>query len=329
MKKRKKLVTFWIVLTVLFAAVFICGTAFGSVNLSLPRILGAFCGTDKTAAVIVFDLRLPRVLAAGLAGIGLALAGYLLQTVTDNELCAPNIIGVNSGAGFAVMLISCFAPMLWRAVPFAAFLGALITTLLVISVSYFGKKYEHKSSIVLAGVAVSSMLSAGISTLSLKFPDVLSSYTAFSVGGFSGVTVNDILIPAIMIFICFILAVIIAPKVSLLCLGDDVAATLGINVRAMRFIAIAIASALCAAVVSFAGLLGFVGLIVPNMVRRILKSGLRTSLPFAGIFGAVLVMLSDLIGRTLFSPTELPAGIIMSFIGAPFFLWLLLKRRKS
>lgn len=329
MSEKRKNAVIGISLAVLLAAVMMCGLAFGSVNLTLRRIFDAISGNDNTAYIILFRLRLPRVLAASLAGIALSAAGFLLQTVTDNDLCAPNIIGVNSGAGLAVMLILCRFPTLWQLQPVAAFIGALGATLVVLFLSSLSSSYEKKSTVVLAGVAVSSVFSAGISFLSIKYPDALSSYAAFSVGGFSDIATGQLAIPAVMTAVCLATSLIIAPRLELLCLGDDGARSLGVPVRAIRLTAIILASAMCAAAVSFAGLLGFVGLIVPHIVRRLTRSGLRLRLVHAALCGAIIVVLSDLAGRTLFAPGELPAGIIMAFIGAPFFICLLIGRRKN
>lgn len=315
-------------LLLLFAAAVLCGLAFGSVTLPPARIAAALRGDDRAAYIILFELRLPRVLGAGLAGVGLSLAGCLLQAVTDNDLCAPNIIGVNAGAGFAVMLTVCLFPMLFRLLPLAAFVGALFTTCLVLAISYYAGHGGQKTTIVLAGVAVSSLFNAGISFLSLRYPDALTSYTAFSVGGFSGVALDELALPTIIVGLCLLFSLILAPRIELLCLGDEGAAHLGVAVRRVRMVTVILASALCAAVVSYAGLLGFVGLIVPHVVRRILRVPLRARIPCTVLCGAVLVIFSDLLGRVLFAPWELPAGIIMAFIGAPFFVWLLLKRTR-
>lgn len=316
------------VLAILFIGAALSGIMLGSVKLSFAQILGGITGTDKTAGIILNELRLPRVIAAMLAGIGLSTAGFLLQTVTDNNLCAPNIIGINAGAGFAVMLLTCFFPLLWKMLPLAAFAGALLTAFAVLGISNAGSGKGKKTSIVLAGVAISAMLSGGISFLSLKYPDALPSYVAFSVGGFSGVKMQDLLVPSVIIIACFLFSLMFAPKIQLLCLGDEVASTLGIHVRAVRIVCVILASALSASVVSFAGLIGFVGLIVPHIARKISGSGLRSSLPMSALCGGAIVMLSDLVGRNFFAPGEIPAGIFMSFIGAPFFLWLLVKGRK-
>lgn len=326
--ERKRLIALAVLLFALLILLSAAALAFGSVQLSAERIISAFKGEDNTARVIIFGLRLPRLLAAALAGVGLATAGCILQAVTDNGLCAPNTVGVNSGAGFAVMLTLSIAPSLWRFLPLTAFIGALAATAIVLWIARYGGG-SQKNSIILAGVAVSALLGAGINFLSLRYPDVLSSYAAFSAGGFSGVKADELAVPAVMIAAGFVLALFLSPKISLLALGDDGAANLGVKVRALRVVSVAVASALCAAVVSFAGLLGFVGLILPHAARRLTGRGLRVCIPYAAAGGAALCILSDLLGRTLFAPSELPAGIIMAFIGAPFFIWLLCRRREG
>jgi len=302
--------------------------SFGSVRLSFAQLLEALREPQSTAGIIVLGLRLPRMLGAALAGAALAAAGTLLQAVTGNELCAPNIIGVNSGAGFVVILLLCFAPQLWRWLPLGAFVGALGATALVMGLAFSGGGHSGGSTIVLAGVAVSSILSAGVSFLSLRYPDVLSSYMAFNVGGFAGITLEELQLPALMIGAALLGAQALTPKLNLLCLGDEIAATLGIGVKSLRLLTLVLAACLCGAAVSFAGLLGFVGLIVPHIVKRLAGSDLRVTLGLSVLFGAGLVILSDCVGRVAFAPTELPAGILMALLGAPFFLYLLMKRRR-
>lgn len=292
--------------------------------------LGAvrLCSVDShTAELILISIRLPRVLGAALAGASLASAGALLQCVTANELCAPNIIGINSGAGFGVILTLCMAPSLWALIPLSAFTGAFVACAIIMGISFGTSVKANGSTLVLCGVAISSLLTAGISFLSLRFPDVLSSYTAFSVGGFSGTELKQLLLPAIIILLALFVSQLIAPSLNLLCLGDEIAASLGIRVKAIRMTALICACALAACAVSFAGLLGFVGLIVPHIIRRMAGNDMRYNIVFCAMGGAVICILSDLIGRTIFAPTELPCGIIMAFIGAPFFIYLLIKRR--
>lgn len=327
MKRRRILSVAGLVAALL--AAFLCGLLFGSVSLDISRLIGAIDKSDRTAAIILWQLRLPRVLAAALAGCGLSVAGTLLQAVTDNDLCAPHIIGVNAGAGFAVMCLLCAFPLAWRLQPLMAFIGAFGATALVLAISCAGRGHHRKTTIILAGVALSALLNAGISALSIQYPDVLSSYAAFSVGGFSGISLTQLQIPAVMIFVCLLASCLIAPKVALFCLGDDGARSMGVSVGRIRFICILLASALCAAVVSFAGLLGFVGLVVPHITKRLFGGSLRNRLICGAGAGAVLVILSDLAGRVVASPGELPAGIFMALLGGPFFIYLLIRGRRN
>ena len=308
----------------------LCGLVFGSARLSLSSVIEAFLNpsNQSTSSLIVWDLRLPRVLAAVLAGAGLAVAGLLLQSATGNDLCSPNVMGINAGAGLAVMIFLCLLPGAFKWLPLAAFVGALVTTLGVLSLSFVSSSHRVNTTILLAGVAVGTLLNAGISFLSQLYPDALVSYTAFSVGGFSGIHEGDIAIPSIVILLGIAAGWVLTPQLNLFCLGDDMARTLGVRVKMLRFVTLLLASALCAAVVSFAGLLGFVGLVVPHMARKLVGHDLRILVPVCTLLGALLVVVSDLAGRTLAAPAELPAGILMSMIGAPFFLFLLLKRRQ-
>lgn len=317
-----------LIAAIVLILVLLAGILLGSVGLSPQRLWAGITGADPTAGVILRELRLPRVLAALLAGVGLSTAGLILQTVTDNKLCAPNIIGINSGSGFAVLLVTCLFPMHWELLPLAAFVGALFAAGSVLGISGIGQGRGKKTSVILAGVALSSMMSSGISFLSLKFPDALPSYLAFTVGGFSGVCLCELLLPAIIIAASLALALMLAPKIRLLCLGDEVAATLGVNGKALRTVSVILAAALAASAVSFAGLIGFVGLIVPHIAAKLSGGGFsRATLLLSALCGGILVILSDLVGRLLFAPGEIPAGIFLSLIGAPFFLWLLLKGR--
>lgn len=323
MTERKKVIILYIISAILLLCCFVVGIWLGSVKIGIKEaVIGLF-----SKDTIVYGIRLPRVVGAALAGAALSCAGLILQCITANGLCAPNIIGINSGAGMAIMIILCFFPFAWMLIPIAAFIGALSTALLVLAISSCGKSRFMSASLVIAGIAVSSMMNAVISFLSLRFPEVLSSYTAFSIGGFSSVEFDELLFPCIIVLCSLIIAQIISPKLSLLCLGDDVACSLGVNVKLLRGIAVVVASALCAAAVSFAGLLGFVGLVVPHIVRHLAGQDMRINIFLSALWGAILVILSDTFGRFIFRPTELPCGIIMALIGAPFFLFLLLKRR--
>ena len=303
------------------------GVRYGSVSLSLGDFFSALIGRSgyETERVILFAVRIPRVLGGVLAGVGLSASGVLLQSVTDNALAGPNLIGVNAGAGFAVILLLSFFPMASVFLPLAAFLGAFVAAALILGVA--GTLGASRSALILAGIALTALLNAGISAISLLRDDVLASYNAFSVGGLAGVTMAQLTLPALLIAVGFVVALVLSRPIGLLCLGDLSAASLGVSVKSIRVVCMALASALAGAVVSFAGLLGFVGLTVPHIARRLVGGRVADQLLASALIGGTLVCLGDLLGRVLAAPSEIPVGIVMSFLGAPFFLFLLWKKR--
>lgn len=313
-------------LIALTLAAALLGLLLGSARLSLSEVWNGLWSQDRTtAALILRTVRLPRVAAALLAGAGLAVSGVLLQSATNNPLAGPNIIGVNAGAGFAMILSMCLAPLSYRLLPVTAFVGAFSCTLLIVAIS--AKAGGSRVTIVLAGVAISTLLNAGISFLKLVYPDMAVAYSYFSVGDVDGVTFPQLTVPAVIIAGCILLSMALGARMNLLCLGDPLAASLGVRVKALRTLSLLLASASAAAAVSFSGLLGFVGLMVPHIARRLVGSDLRLLLPAATLLGATLVTVSDLLGRVLFAPSQVPAGIITAFIGVPFFFVLLMQRR--
>ncbi|MBQ6901643.1 MAG: iron ABC transporter permease [Oscillospiraceae bacterium] len=281
-------------------------------------------GGEGTASVIMRTIRLPRVLAAFLAGTGLSVSGTLLQGVTDNGLASPNIIGVNSGAGFLTVLLLAFSPEASRMLPFAAFFGALVATLLIVGIA--GRIGTSKITVILAGMVLTTILNSGISLIALINTDVLAAYNYFSVGGIGGISLDRLAVPAVFIAVSFAASVLLSPRIDALCLGDSLAASLGIRVARLRTVCLIAASASAAASVSFAGLLGFVGLIVPHITKFLVGGGIRRRILASPFVGGSLVILADLLGRTVVAPTEIPVGIVMAAIGAPFFLILLLRR---
>jgi len=323
-KRIRQIVILFAVTVVLMLA----GLMLGSVRLSFGEILSALTGNEGAAAIIVKTLRLPRVLGAALSGAALAAAGLLLQTVTDNDLASPNLIGVNSGAGIFVMLVLCFLPAVTTVLPLAAFLGALISAFLVIGISSASTMHKSRSSLVLSGAAVSALWNAGIAFLSQCFPDVLTSYMWFSTGGFNGVYLSDLGLPAVLILFGLAAAFLLTSRLGILVLGDDAASSLAVNVRRLRIASVILASLLSAASVTFAGLLGFVGLMTPHIARKLVGHNMKALFLTSILLGASLVVLSDLLGRTLFAPSEVSAGVILALIGAPFFVFLLIAGRK-
>lgn len=298
----------------------------GSSFLSPREILQVLSGKEKgSAATILLYVRLPRTCGCLLAGAALAVSGTIIQGVLANPLAAPNIIGVNAGAGLAVVLICAIAPLSTAAVPFAAFFGAFSAVLLVLLIAE--KAGTSRITLVLAGVAISSILSAGIDALVTIFPDALNGYTDFRIGGMSSLTMARIAPSFWVIAACLLAALLLANELDILMLGAETAQSLGLRVRAVRIGMLALAAALAGAAVSFCGLLGFVGLIVPHIMRRLIGEESRPLIAASALGGAVLLTVCDVAARTLFSPYELPVGIVLSLIGGPFFIWLLLRQR--
>ena len=299
----------------------------GASGLSLGKLLTAlFQGPGTTTAQrILWYVRLPRTAACLLAGAGLAMAGTIIQKVLSNNLASPGTIGVNAGAGFAVALCCGLGIYTSWAIAGASFLGALAATFLVVSVGR--KAHASKTTVVLGGVAVTAFLNAMTETVITFVPDAALSSRDFRVGGFSAVNQARLLPAAILIIGSILIATSLSNELDVLSLGDDTAKSLGMNVTLVRNGLLTLAALLAGACVSFAGILGFVGLIVPHMARRLIGNESGKLLPFAVLLGASFVSLCDLIARMIFAPFELPTGILMSFLGGPFFIWLLRKKK--
>ncbi|MDE7334637.1 MAG: iron ABC transporter permease [Lachnospiraceae bacterium] len=324
MKKNRPFIILSLFILLLFSSCL--GLFLGSVFLSPGEVIRAlFSGNRDMAYTLVTTVRIPRVAGGLFAGMGLACAGVILQGVMNNSLASPNTIGVNSGSGFAVMLAMMLFPSLPRLVPAFAFSGALLTTLFIFLLAYLAD--SSRTTIILAGITVSSFFNAGINTIKLLDSELSINLTSFMAGSLSGLTVNKLVLPCLGILTAFVLSLFLAGSLNVLGLGEDIARSLGMRVALVRFILLALASLMAGCVVSYAGLLSFVGLIVPHICRQLFGNDARFLLPCCGLLGGSFVLLGDLLGRTLFSPYELPAGILLAFVGGPFFLYLLLKKK--
>lgn len=307
----------------------ILGVSLGSTIIDLPAAFaGAISGDfSSPQSRILLYVRLPRVSAAMLAGSALAVSGMLIQAVLNNPLAAPNVIGVNAGAGFFTFLAIAILPGVRGAAQLGAFFGALFAVLLVCAVS----ARTGRLTIILSGVAVSSIFTAGINTVKTFYPDTLYNGSTFLIGGFSGISLKDLSPAWAMILAALIISWLMSGQADLLGLGEASARSLGMNVGLACFGLIILSCILAGCAVSFSGLLSFVGLLAPHMVRRIFgeaRTSHRVLIPAAALLGAGFVTLCDLLSRILFAPYELPVGILLSALGGPFFLALLLRERR-
>lgn len=322
--EKKRTAMLFAVLFLLLLSGFVAALALGSTSLSLKSGLEAVLRGERTSASyrIFLHVRLPRALAALLAGAALAVSGTVLQAVLGNPMAAPNIIGVNAGAGLAAIVLIAIFPTAISLLPTFAFLGALGACLLIWLIAV--KTGAGRVSLTLVGVAVSSILTAGINTVKTLFPSSVLDASSFLIGGLSGVSLLRLAPAAVIIATGLLLALLLSPRIDLLSLGDDTARGLGLPVLKTRFLSLVAAGALAGAAVSFAGLLGFVGLLVPHILRHFIGNRHRLLLPAAALGGGALVLWCDLASRLLFAPFELPVGILLSALGGPFFISLIL-----
>lgn len=313
---------------ILIMLVIACGMGFmislsqGSLKLSFPGVLHAiFFESPGPQFQIIHNIRLPRTLVAGLVGMSLSLSGCILQGIMRNPLASPHLIGISAGAGLAGIFILIVVPSAYHLLTPAAFAGALCTTVLIYSLAW--QQGLQPTRLILAGVAVSSFLGAWITALMIFYPERVHSVLGFMVGGLAARSWKHFYIILPYSTAGFFFAIVMAKRLNILLLGDETARSLGLHVEANRLIFIVIAALLAASAVSVAGLLGFVGLIVPHMARFIIGSDYRFLLPASALMGAALLMICDTLARVALDPVEIPVGVIMAVLGAPFFLYLL------
>ena len=292
-----------VLLLLLLAAAILLSLSVGSLKLPLSEIISTLWNRPEGVNYqILFNIRLPRILLGAMVGGCFAVAGAILQGVMRNPLASPGIIGVP-----------------------AAFCGSLATALLVYLLAW--KRGVSPVRLILAGVAVSAMLGAFSSTILLFNAERAGGILDFSIGSLSARSWHQIRQVGLYMLSAFLAAFSLGGKLNILALGDEVAIGLGLKTERVRFLLIATAALLAASAVSVAGLLGFVGLIAPHIMRMLIGSDNRFLLPASALFGALMVVSCDTIGRLVMDPSELPVGIIMALMGPPFFLWLLRRHR--
>ncbi|MGG0717094.1 iron ABC transporter permease [Robertmurraya massiliosenegalensis] len=294
----------------------------GSLKIPISQVWEALIhDSDTTERQIIWDIRLPRVLIGLLVGACLSIAGALLQGVMKNPLADPGVIGVSAGAGLVAVVMMILFPRFIHLLPIGAFVGAFAATVIIYLVAW--ERGLSPVRMILAGVAINSLLGAIMSFIMLLYSDQVQSVLPWLVGGLSGRSWQhfQIIWPYAMIGI--ILSVFAIKHANTLMLGDDVAKLLGNKVERSRLFLILLSTFLAGAAVSVAGLITFVGLVVPHMVRMLIGNDYKYLLPISAIGGAFLVVLADTISRSWFDPLELPVGILLAMLGAPFFLYLL------
>jgi len=315
-----------LILLLLALTVMLLSIGLGEYNISPVEVLKTLLGihnSDRNYSLVINTLRLPRVLAAFLVGMGLAISGTILQGITRNPLADPGIIGVTAGASLAaVTLIILFPAISGFALPFAAFAGGLVVTAIIYFLAWDGGSSPIR--LILVGIGITALATAIASTI-ITFGDIDSVGQAliWMTGSVYGRNWQHIraLLPWLVVFMP--LSLLLARDLNALNLGDDVARGLGNAVERQRSLLIIASVALAGASVATAGTVGFVGLIAPHLARNLVGAAHEGLLPTAALLGGIIVVVADLAGRLLFAPIELPCGIITAIVGAPYFLYLL------
>lgn len=271
---------------------------------------------------IIFDVRLPRILLVIVVGFGLSVAGAILQGLFRNALASPDIVGVSSGAGLFVVVIYSFFPSLLAYVSFFSILGSM-TALAIIYILSFGRYGDDNLRLILAGVIISTFFGSMMIMISVYNPTRFIDVNAFLIGSFSNAEWQKVYTILPYIIFSFFVVRYFANELNIIIIDDEAAQLLGIRVNLYRLMFIFFAVLLASICVSVAGILGFIGLIAPHVARMIIGVNYRSLLLFSGLVGSIYLLLCDTIGRTMFGASDIPAGIISSFFGAPFFLYLL------
>lgn len=280
---------------------------------------------------IVLSIRLPRILLAALVGSVLAVVGSSYQAIFKNPMADPYVMGVSSGAAFGAtigIVLGINKGILGFGITsIFAFVGALITTMIVYNLARTGNKIST-TSILLAGIVMSSILSSGISIMMIFNHDELASIISWTMGSFNGASWKQIGIIVVPIIAGLVFLISLSKEMNAIVVGEEDAQNMGVNVERVKKMILVTASLLSACVVSVSGIIGFVGIIVPHLFRLLFGADHKVLLPVSAIGGGIFLLVSDTLARTIVSGVEIPVGIITSIFGGPFFLYLL-KRSKS
>jgi iron complex transport system permease protein len=323
-------------LLLLFALLGLAALCLGAIQIAPADVVGAIVnavsGKGSAASeeeLILFSVRLPRILFAGIVGASLSLGGVVFQALLRNPLADPYVLGISGGSALgAIIGIVSGASSFYLGVPFLAFGGALITVLLVFIVAGGSRGVMLDNSLLLAGVVVNSFFSAAILfALSIVNSMELHSISFWLMGDLSRAASKEIAIAALCLMACFVILYTQARKLNLMVQGEETALQLGVNVRMTKYILLIVTSLITSVAVSFAGIIGFIGIMVPHMMRLVFGSDHRLLMPAAALFGASFLVVADTLARTILAPAELPVGVITALCGAPYFIFLM--RRKG
>jgi iron complex transport system permease protein len=322
-----------IILSIVFVVSVVASISLGSSSINLIDIINVFSSENEIHKKIIFEIRLPRILNAIIVGAALSCSGIVLQSLLRNNLAEPGLLGISAGAGLGAILIFIlpfsFSYVLLTPI---AFIFALLTTLLIF---YIAKGLDNKynnfissNKIILAGIAINALVSSVNGFLLLISGNSVMQIIYWLNGGLSGRGWDEFNMTYVFVFVGILISLLLSKDLNVLNLGEELAITLGLKIKTVQRISIAVSALLAASAVSIAGIISFVGLVVPNISKLMIGTDYRYSIPCTILLGAIFLIVSDTIARTVISPAEIPVGIITSFIGAPVFVWLILKKKE-
>lgn len=338
--KRKKYIHIGVLLFLTLIAITIVSVGLGKAEVSIKDIISIIIGKvtinpnlyshiKPYKVAIVWDIRLPRILIGVIVGTGLAVAGTVFQALLMNPLADPYTIGVSTGAAFGaslVIYINMFISNIQIPITPFAFLGAFMTLLLVLKIADRGG-IINSSNLIIAGIIVSSILSAGISFLKNAAGEQVSAIIFWLMGSLASRTWTHVLISFPIVLIAILVCTYYSDDLNLLCLGEKDAKGLGVDVNKMRRIFLIMGAIITAVCVSVSGIIGFIGLIIPHLFRFSITSDNRALIPLSGLLGGVILVLADNISRVMFA-TEIPVGVLTTLLGGPFFIYIFIKKNK-
>ncbi|MBN1067697.1 iron ABC transporter permease [Clostridium botulinum] len=337
---------FWVIsLTIILVGTIVVAIAIGSTYIEpgevykvlLSKLTNGEVYSDVGSVMtqnIIWEIRLPRVLLGAICGAGLAICGVLMQCVTKNPIAEPYILGISSGASCGAVFVIVLGGMSSigiNSVGAGAFVGSLISGILVFAIGTQMGKTTSTTRLVLSGMAISTIFSALTNLLiySAENSNQAKSALFWTVGSLGGAKWEVLLFPFIILVVVMIGALVMSKSLDILLLGDDSAIILGINIKLIKSIILILATLLTSALVSITGAIGFIGLVVPHICRSITGSDHKKLIALSSLIGAIFLIASDIIARGLFPPIEIPIGIITSLVGGPFFLYLISKKNYS
>ena len=326
--RSKKLFIYLLGIILLFITMFLSVT-YGVKAVSLADVVEAFKNASSTDYnVNVVQARIPRTIFGLLAGASLSISGVLMQSITRNPVADPSILGVNTGASlFIVIGITFFNIQSRLSYVSLAFIGALLAAVLVYRLASLGYGGPTPIKLAISGAAVSTALSSFVSMIIMPNSSVMTTYRFWQIGSIGGTNYDDIKWMLVILCLCVLCSISMAPQLNALLLSEDTATSLGVNVPRVKLIAAICGVFLCATITALAGPISFVGLMVPHIVRLLIGSDHLHLIPLSAIFGGCLLLLADVAGRVLGAPGELETGIMTALIGGPIFIIIIRKAK--